>query len=698
MKTQSLATLVASYFAFSSGVNALKVVGRYGQCGGKDFEPAVCREGLICEELNEYWSHCVDPIDLEQTHLVDVENLSEHGLKKRQQSTAVTGAVGGAGNQRVNLQWLQTQRPSIFNMFLVGLWQMQQTAESNLLSYYEVAGIHGAPFKGWGVEGTPGNAPQMGYCTHVSALFATWHRPYLIFLEQRIQAHAIQIANRFTGSNRQAWINAATAVRLPYWDWSANDGRQGRMPDALTMPTIWVAVPGSTGNQINAPIANPLYSYRFTSTRKNNDFRIQRIRDAPYTVRQPPNDMRSSNMGAVNQAMMAGFNSRRTLTYNLFSITSFNQFSNRRFSGGNPSNFVSVESIHDEVHVAAGGNSGHMTFVEYSAFDPIFFIHHCNVDRLVAMYQAVRPGLVVQPQEMSPTFARPNFNPNVADTIDTPLNPFRASNGQLFTSRHFSSASSIWTWGYSYPEVPAGFMGRPADQLRTYTIGRINALYGPQGGARKRDIAVDREYILQAIFNTKDIPSDASLVVHLGNRTTSVIEEDPGFVCTVSAFTMAHGERGVDAVSSCSLSEDLREQGVSLEPKIAVRYLRKNLKWYLRSGGQEIDMTDGIEIAVSSAPVSTGPDGLRQFGTFRAHFEIGADKRGYIKENTRKGKMLGAAAAAKLLEGLQDTIKDIGGVLQGAAGAAQSAAASAVAGATTTPAAAGTPVATPATE
>jgi len=49
-----------------------------------------------------------------------------------------------------------------------------------------------------------------------------------------------------------------------------------------------------------------------------------------------------------------------------------------------------VESIHNGIHNSIGGY-GHMQFPEVSGFDPTFWLHHANVDRLFAMWQAVYP-------------------------------------------------------------------------------------------------------------------------------------------------------------------------------------------------------------------------------------------------------------------------------------------------------------------
>ncbi|WAO84705.1 Tyrosinase [Fusarium falciforme] len=57
-------------------------------------------------------------------------------------------------------------------------------------------------------------------------------------------------------------------------------------------------------------------------------------------------------------------------------------------------NFSSLEAIHNTVHGVTGGNDfdtgvGHMSDVPVAAFDPIFWLHHCQIDRLLAMWQSL---------------------------------------------------------------------------------------------------------------------------------------------------------------------------------------------------------------------------------------------------------------------------------------------------------------------
>ncbi len=41
--------------------------------------------------------------------------------------------------------------------------------------------------------------------------------------------------------------------------------------------------------------------------------------------------------------------------------------------------FGSLEDVHNSIHSAVGGFMGHMSELDYSAFDPVFWLHHTYV-------------------------------------------------------------------------------------------------------------------------------------------------------------------------------------------------------------------------------------------------------------------------------------------------------------------------------
>lgn len=70
-----------------------------------------------------------------------------------------------------------------WDLYILALSMLQYVNQNHPLSWYQIAGIHGVPFRTWnGVVPVVG-AGRSGYCTHSSVLFPTWHRPYLALFE-----------------------------------------------------------------------------------------------------------------------------------------------------------------------------------------------------------------------------------------------------------------------------------------------------------------------------------------------------------------------------------------------------------------------------------------------------------------------------------------------------------------------------------
>jgi len=100
------------------------------------------------------------------------------------------------------------------------------------------------------------------------------------------------------------------------------------------------------------------------------------------------------------------------------------------------------------VHDALGGNGGHMSYPDIAAFDPIFFFHHCNVDRLLALWQRYNPDSWVKPSEdYDGTFT---IDPGTTVDSTTPLKPFRNTPTSFFDS---DAVRDVTKLGYTYPEL-----------------------------------------------------------------------------------------------------------------------------------------------------------------------------------------------------------------------------------------------------
>jgi len=143
------------------------------------------------------------------------------------------------------------------------------------------------------------------------------------------------------------------------------------------------------------------------------------------------------------------------------------------------------------VHNSIGCINGTMYDLSWSAFDPAFMLHHANVDRLIALWQAIYPNssifTVVDYADALYGLAAGNVS------ADTPLKPFHIPAGNddgtdgFHTSR---SVRDVAVLGYTYPELQVhsgggdsdddnGTAAAPLDpdELAEHVRFRVNSLY-----------------------------------------------------------------------------------------------------------------------------------------------------------------------------------------------------------------------------
>ncbi|KXL44734.1 hypothetical protein M433DRAFT_166430 [Acidomyces richmondensis BFW] len=368
---------------------------------------------------------------------------------------------------RLEIRELQ-QNEDQWNLYLLGLARFQAVNESKELSYYRIAGIHGRPYVPWdGVEPYPG-IDSPGACQHVSPLFLTWHRPYLALVEQTLFGHITDAVNSFpAGAQRQRYAEAALSWRLPYWDWAAMPpSGESVYPSIMGQQTVNVTMPNGT-----ATIPNPLFAYNFHPVIAS-DFVYNPFASWNQSMRYPTSwaDNAVSQNPLVGQLLENSRMSFQNRLYNLFThYNNFTEFGNEAWIHPGISNADSLESIHDVIHSLTGSN-GHMTYLDYSAFDPIFWLHHAMVDRCFALWQVLYPDSYVEPMAaVEQTF----YNP-VGEVLDinSALKPFYSNgNGSFWTSAGIRSTT---TFGYTYTDLGNGSVSA--------VQAAVNRLYGSNIG------------------------------------------------------------------------------------------------------------------------------------------------------------------------------------------------------------------------
>ncbi|KAK3674597.1 hypothetical protein LTR78_005683 [Recurvomyces mirabilis] len=288
-------------------------------------------------------------------------------------------------------------------------------------------------------------------------------------MQQILYQHIVEAVNEFpAGAIRQRYASAALSWRHPYWDWAAEPpAGESVLPTSITSQTITVTMPNGT-----ATIANPLYSYHFQWV-DVADFYYSPFAEWNYTMRAPSDWSSSaySEDNLVAQALDNGRISFRDRLYNLFtSYNNFTQFGNEAWmSTSDVSNTDSLEALHDVIH-SITGSRGHMTYLDYSAFDPLFWLHHTMIDRSFALWQTIYNDSYVEPMAaLDPTFT---VKVGTVLDVDTPLVPFHSNaNGDFWTSTKVRSVRSL---GYTYTDLGNDSI----DAVKA----NVNKLYGTSAG------------------------------------------------------------------------------------------------------------------------------------------------------------------------------------------------------------------------
>lgn len=166
-------------------------------------------------------------------------------------------------------------------------------------------------------------------CPHGLADFLHWHRHYIANFEL--------ICGELIGD---------PGFALPYWNWSEN---QGRIPDPFFDLDILNVERWKDPSNVSSPNSGPVSTVGTRNLSKG-----QGMQDDPRLG------------GSFTKPAIDGI--QALSNYNLYW---------RRLEG----------SPHNNGHNLVGGANGHMA--DYmSPLDPVFWLHHCNVDRLWAQWQA----------------------------------------------------------------------------------------------------------------------------------------------------------------------------------------------------------------------------------------------------------------------------------------------------------------------
>ncbi|KIX96367.1 uncharacterized protein Z520_08145 [Fonsecaea multimorphosa CBS 102226] len=375
-------------------------------------------------------------------------------LKQAHQQGVVLGLKGvGDVKPRYDIDVFLLKYPDTFNLFCLALGELMNDPDSTkIMGYYQIAGIHGLPSAMWNgvassTKETIGTTKydQSGYCVHGLPEFPTWHRPYLAMLEQSIYLKMLEIAQSYPQkADQDAYRTAAQDFRLPYWDYFRARGQNAKYgtrtfswdfkaPRIFTETEIMLDVPGK--GFVRRP--NPLQSFSFLKGGKlpQKDWDLVPLKLSVYdkdkTLRHPRND---HPVDHLNYTLNTNWQDDLRDISNAIS-----DYDHEKMDGFVTNYYRSLEGIHGDYHINIGNTAGHMSDVPIAAFDPIFWIHHAQIDRWFAVWQAAHPDSWFDPGE-----------------DQAPLLPFRTSKGDTPANDRFwdsAGSKSTETFGYTYPDL-----------------------------------------------------------------------------------------------------------------------------------------------------------------------------------------------------------------------------------------------------
>jgi hypothetical protein len=253
---------------------------------------------------------------------------------------------------RRNIITLKEKFPSEFGIYIHALRNLQLSDD-----WSRICGIHGNTFdpndKGVKCPTDPaivekiGNTPdEPFYCAHSQTKFAVFHTVYIYQYEL--------LLNKYNSSKDKSYI------ALPYL-FLQNDGSDYSFMNETNITILF--------DNEEITITNPLAAQNVYYFDTNGEKKIVQ-RNGFLT---PSNLSESKKLNMNNKEFNNVMYAQRYPTFS--SNTLFNNILKTLID------FNPLEIPHNNVHDYIGGPGGNMSDVPISAYDPLFWMHHCNVDR-----------------------------------------------------------------------------------------------------------------------------------------------------------------------------------------------------------------------------------------------------------------------------------------------------------------------------
>lgn len=377
---------------------------------------------------------------------------------------------------------------------------------------------------------------------HQRPAFLPWHREYLRRYELALQEHDPN-------------------VTLPYWDWTVDNSAASSIWDADFMGGDGTgadsrveigAFAHASGNWDLTLGPGPVYLQREFGQRSGAGS-LPTPTQVDNCLDQTPYDA-----SPWNTTVAASFRNRLE-------------------------GWTGAGSIHNRVHLWVGGAMLH----ESSPNDPVFWLHHCNVDRLWAQWQREHPAQVYHPQGVAGDTGPAGHN------LNDSMQPWGGTTTVASTLDHH--AMGFWydtdppevtltTPSVSFADVPEGIGGTGRTtyraivfEVRSCAPVTLEIIAGPSGGfattllgttvvvpsAHGDAPAIGRLWIAYTSTHPGDMAAGSVTVAHVGTAEQWVVSLSANTIARPrAAVTLAldrSGSMSMDAGDGTTKVDKLKE-------------------------------------------------------------------------------------------------------------------------------------------
>ncbi|XP_066932682.1 uncharacterized protein [Clytia hemisphaerica] len=333
--------------------------------------------------------------------------------------------------------------------FLKAFHVIKNLPPENEDSYWKIASFNGQPFTH--PRTTPPESLKMwgADSQHQNVLFLPWYRAYLLHLEEALVRNAPEDGD---------------LVALHYWDETWKEIiKKGEppLPNLLVKEFVEIDDDGTT-------ISNPLLGFTLPKAIPLSQATSKYVKPAGYTtcrypysgLRKPENPLQETFNAKIqndyvnhNLPKSPTFYLQENITHALkhsihksykdcLEVEKYNKFSNIQ-SGNHSVELASIQMLQalggtGEFSLIAGSH-GDLGSNEMAAFDPLFFLHMSNVDRVFWLWYEkwahnVDMGMSKPDKGEQPKYGQgpsPNQTGNEVLTADTNLYPFKKAGKYL---------------------------------------------------------------------------------------------------------------------------------------------------------------------------------------------------------------------------------------------------------------------------